>query len=531
MVQPRFTLPSRRLVLGSAAAGAALALGAGCRASSSGAAPVFRNDPFSLGVASGDPASDGFVLWTRLAPNPLDPDGGMAPEVVDVAWEIASDEAFTQIVRTGVERALPSQGHSVHAEIHGLEAGREYFYRFHVGGVTSPVGRALTAPEFGAAVDAMKIAWASCAHYEQGYFHAYRDMAEERVDLVIHTGDYIYESSWGPQVRRHVTPEPYTLDDYRRVHANYRLDPDLQAAAAIAPWLVTWDDHEVDNDYAGDISEEPFVSVEDFRNRRLAAYQAYWENMPLRRRSMLERASGRMRIWGQTVFGNLAEINMTDGRQFKTPMACPSAEDRGGQVIDPATCPEREDEARTYLGEAQERWLRRGFARSGASWSFIVQPTLFSQFYTTDAETGQPTSWTDGWDGYPAARRRLAETIASREGADSIILGGDTHCYWVTEVKTDYADPASPSVGSEFVTTAVTSHHTNHDFFAANAANFEHIKHFDARERGYGLINLTQERAEVHLRTVGEVKRQDGYAPSDQKVYVVERGARRPVEG
>lgn len=529
MSRQRFTLPSRRLVLGSAAAGTAVALTAGCRAPATGSAPVFRNDPFSLGVASGDPASDGFVLWTRLAPNPLDPDGGLPPEVFDVGLEIALDDAFTQIVRSGVERALPGQGHSVHAEIHGLDAGREYFYRFHAGGVTSPVGRALTAPAYGARRDAMKIAWASCAHYEQGYFHAYRDMADERVDLVIHTGDYIYESSWGPQVRRHISPEPYTLDDYRRVHANYRLDPDLQAAAAIAPWLVTWDDHEVDNDYAGDVSEQPFVSLEDFRARRLAAYQAYWENMPLRRRSMLERASGRMRIWGQTVFGDLAEINMTDGRQFKTPMACPTEEDRGGQII-ARDCPERLDEARSYLGARQERWLNRAVGGSGARWSFIVQPTLFSPFYGADPETGQPTSWSDGWDGYPAARQRLIDAIASKPDIDPILLGGDTHCYWVTEVKPDYDDPASPSVASEFVTTAVTSHHSNHDAFALQAANFDHIKHFDARERGYGLINLTHAQAEVHLRTVGEVKQPDGYAPRDQKRFIVERGARRPVE-
>ena len=521
--------PSRRLLLGSAAAGAAAALTSACRAPSLGPQQSFRNDPFSLGVASGDPAADGFVLWTRLAPNPLDPGAGMAPEPVDVAFEIAEDEAFTQIVRTGVERALPGQGHSVHAEIHGLPAGRTFFYRFHARGVTSPAGRAMTAPAYGAGLEAMKIAWASCAHYEQGFFHAYRDMAEERPDLIIHTGDYIYESSWGPQVRRHVVPEPNTLEDYRRVHALYRLDPDLQAAAAIAPWLVTWDDHEVDNDYAGDVSEQPGVSLEDFRARRLAAYQAYWENMPLRRRSMLERASGRMRIWGQSVFGDLAEVNMTDGRQFKTPMACPSEEDRGGQII-ARDCPERLDPERSYLGMSQERWLYRAAGGSGARWSFIVQPTLFSPFYGNDPETGEPTSWSDGWDGYPAARQRLVDALASKPDINPILLGGDTHCYWVTEVKADYEDPASAPVASEFVTTAVTSHHTNHDAFAAQAANFAHIKHFDARERGYGLIHLSHDRAEVALRTVGEVKRRDGFERGDQKRFVVEAGARRPVQ-
>jgi alkaline phosphatase D len=520
---------TRRLVLASAASGAAAALTAGCTVPGAGAAPVFRNDPFSLGVASGEPTSDGFVLWTRLAPNPLDPDGGMAPEPVDVTWELAEDEGFTRIVRTGVERALPDWGHSVHAELYGLPAGREFFFRFQAGGVTSPVGRALTAPAYGAAVDGMKLAWCSCSHYEQGYFHAYRNMAEERPDLIIHTGDYIYESSWGPQVRRHPVPEPYTLADYRMVHALYRLDPDLQAAAAIAPWLVTWDDHEVDNDYAGDVSEEPFVSAEDFRARRLAAYQAYWENMPLRRRSMLERASGRMRIWGQTVFGDLAEVNMTDGRQFRTPMACPTEADRGGNII-PAACEELTDPARTYLGEGQERWLARSAGGAGAVWSFIVQPTLFSPFTYPNPETGETMVWSDGWDGYPLARQRLVDALAAKPGANPIILGGDTHCYWVADVKQDFNDPASPTVATEFVTTAVTSRRDGYELIASLMPNQPHIKHFDNREQGYGLIELHRDRAEVALRVAGVVDRRDGYAPRDQKRYVIEAGQPGAVE-
>ena len=521
---------TRRFVLTSAASGAAAALTAGCTMPvTEAAAPVFRNDPFSLGVASGEPTSDGFVLWTRLAPNPLDPDGGMAPEAVDVAWELSEDEAFTTIVRSGVERALPDWGHSVHAEIYGLPAGREYFFRFHVAGVTSPVGRALTAPAYGSGVDAMKIAWCSCAHYEQGFFHAYRNMAEERPDLIVHTGDYVYESSWGPQVRRHVVPEPYTLADYRMVHALYRLDPDLQAAAAIAPWLVTWDDHEVDNDYAGDIGEQAFVSVEDFRARRLAAYQAYWENMPLRRRSMLERASGRMRIYWQTVFGDLAEVNMTDGRQFRTPMACPTETDRGGNIV-PASCDELVDPNRTYLGNGQERWLAGGVASSGAIWNFIVQPTLFSPFNFSNGQTGEAMVWTDGWDGYPLARQRLIDALARKQNANPIILGGDTHCYWVTDVKQDYNDMNSATVATEFVTTAVTSHRGGYESTAAFLPNNPHIKHFDTREQGYGLIRLSRERAEVDLRVVGDVSRRDGYAPRNQKQYVIEAGQPGAVE-
>jgi len=521
---------TRRFVLTSAASGAAAALTAGCTLPhTEGAAPVFRNDPFSLGVSSGEPTSDGFVLWTRLAPNPMDPDGGMPPEAVDVVWELSEDEGFTRIVRTGVERALPDWGHSVHAELYGLPAGREYFFRFQVGGVTSPVGRAKTSPAYGSGMEAMKIAWCSCSHYEQGYFHAYRNMAEERPDLIIHTGDFIYESSWGQQVRRHVVPEPHSLSDYRRVYALYRLDPDLQAASAIAPWLVTWDDHEVDNDYAGDVSEEAFVSAETFRARRLAAYQAYWENMPLRRRSMLERASGRMRIWGQSVFGDLAEVNMTDGRQFRTPMACPTEFDRGGNVV-PASCEDLIDPNRTYLGQGQERWLNRGVAGSGAVWSFIVQPTLFSPFQTPHPETGETMVWTDGWDGYPLARQRLIDALASKQGANPIILGGDTHCYWVSDVKADFNDMNSATVASEFVTTSVTSIRGGYEGIVANLPNNPHIKHFDTREQGYGLIRLTRDRAEVDLRVVGNTAMRDGYAPRNQKQYVIEAGQAGAIE-
>lgn len=524
------SLPTRRLVLGSAAAGAAAALASGCQVSDpAGSGPVFRNYPFSLGVASGDPTSEGVVLWTRLAPNPLDPDGGMGEAIIDVAWEIAEDEAFARIVKTGVERALPGWGHAVHAEVYGLAPGRTYFYRFHTGGVTSPTGVTKTATAYGAGLDQMKIAWFSCSHYEQGYFHAYRDAVNERPDLVIHTGDYIYESSWGPQVRRHPTAEPYTLEDYRLFHALYRLDPDLQALAGVAPWLMTWDDHEVDNDYAGDVSEEAFVDAETFRARRLAAYQAYWENMPLRRRSMLERASGHMRIWGQSVFGDLAEVNMTDGRQFKTPMPCNPEDDRGGNVI-MADCEELFDPERTYLGSAQESWLNRSFARSGAKWHFLVQPTVFAPLEFPNPDGDVPFLWSDGWDGYPLARQRLIDMMASREGANPILLGGDTHCFWVSEIRQDYNDPDSMHVGADFVTSAVTSHRYDYGRNKAIEESTDFIKHFDSREQGYGLINLTKDQAEVHLRVVGEVKRRDGFDPRDQKVFIVEDGARRPVE-
>jgi len=256
---------------------------------------TYISDPFSLGVACGDPTPDGAVLWTRLAPSPLDPDGGMPRQPVELAWEVAADERFSEVLKSGRTIVGPEAAHTAHVELYGLPAGRPCFYRFHAGSATSPVGRFVTAPAYGASLERFRLAWASCQHYEQGFFTPYQDMVAQDPDLIIHSGDYIYESSWGPQIRRQVVPEPYTLADYRRLHAQYKLDPDLQAAHRAAPWLFIWDDHEVDNDYAGNIGEEADVSIEEFFRRRVAAYTAYFEHLPLRRRSAVT-PEGTMRI-------------------------------------------------------------------------------------------------------------------------------------------------------------------------------------------------------------------------------------------
>lgn len=486
----------------------------------------FLNDPFTLGIASGDPTPDGFVLWTRLAPQPFENLGGLHPEPIGVTVVVAEDESFRRIVRQSQVLARPDRGFSVHAEIRDLPPGRPFFYRFQSNGVQSPVGRTKTAPAYGAPLEHFRMAWATCQHYEQGFFTPYRDMVEQDPDLILHMGDYIYESSWGPQIRRHVVPEPVALEEYRATHAIYKMERELQAAHAAAPWLFIWDDHEVDNDYAGDISEEPDVSIDAFRARRIAAYRAFFEHMPLRRRSILT-AEGSMRIWGKAAFGDLMEVNLCDGRQYRTPMACPTEDDRGGNVI-ARDCAERLDENRSYLGVAQERWLNRNFARGPARWNVIAQPTLFSQFYTHNEE-GMATSWSDGWDGYPAARQRMVDLFASRPEANPVVLGGDTHCYWVADVKQDFNDPESAVVASEFVTTSISSHHSNHDGFAQNVPNHPHIRHFDARERGYGLIDFRHDRMDVALRVVETTFRRDGAAARDQARFVVEAGQPGPI--
>jgi hypothetical protein len=249
------------------------------------AQPIFDAYPFPLGVASGDPLPDGVVLWTRLAPKPLE-GGGMPMATVPVGWEVARDPQFRQIAQKGSALARPELGHSVHVEVSGLEAGREYWYRFHAGDEVSQVGRTKTAPPAGAAVDRLRFGVCGCSHYEIGYFTACRRLAEEQFDFVFHTGDYIYEGrpNGGRSdalVRQHHGHEPYTLDDYRLRYAQYKMDADLKAAHASAPFVMAWDDHEVENNYAAD-RDENGTPPEIFLLRRAAAYQAYYETMPLR---------------------------------------------------------------------------------------------------------------------------------------------------------------------------------------------------------------------------------------------------------
>ena len=338
------------------------------------AKPVFSTTPFTLGVASGYPEHNGVCLWTRLAPEFLSPAGGMPPEAVAVGFEIAEDDAFKSIVDQGQAWAEPIFAHSIHLETTKLSPGRDYWYRFHVADATSPTGRTRTAP--------------------------YRHVSQEDLDLVIHLGDYIYESSWGEnKVRSHASPEPITLDDYRARYALYRSDPNLQAAHAAFPWVAVWDDHEVENDYADDRSE----NADDprwFIHRRAAAYQAWYEHMPARR--TMAPFDAYARIYSQLRFGQLAEINLLDDRQFRSPQPCPKPGRGGSNVIE--NCQERLDPKATLLGERQEAWLAAKLASSKGRWNILAQQTLMAQ---ADSKAGEGQKfYTDGWDGYPAARDR-----------------------------------------------------------------------------------------------------------------------------
>ena len=482
------------------------------------AQPRFHNNPFTLGVASGYPQADGIVLWTRLAPDALN-GGGMPDAAVDVSWEIADSDSFRNVLRKGVERATPELAHSVHAEISGLQPARVYWYRFHAGGATSAVGRFRTAPAANAAHDKLRFALASCQQYEQGYFSAYRHMAREALDLVIHVGDYIYEASLGSnRVRSHGVGEPMNLSEYRNRYALYKSDVDLQAAHAACAWMVTWDDHEVDNDYANDRSQD-LDPPEAFLQRRAAAYQAYYEHMPLPAWARPRGADAR--IYTQAGYGQLARVFVLDDRQYRSHQVCPRPGRGGSTVVKDADCPERRSPDLTLLGVEQERWLHEALDKSTARWNIIAQQTLMAK--QTRITGGEQGYWTDGWDGYPKARERLLGHIAARKISNPIVLGGDLHNAIVADLKVDFDDAKSPVIATEFVGTSITSQGPGPKITDTALRNNPHLKFSDGTQRGYTTFDVTSARFDVRLRVVSRVT--DPQATiSDLASFVVENG-------
>jgi alkaline phosphatase D len=468
--------------------------------------PRFADDPFQLGVASGDPTPTGAVIWTRLAPRPLEPDGGMSAGRVVVNWEVASDDGFREIVKRGRATAAVELSHSIHVDVDGLAPGRWYFYRFTAGSATSPVGRLRTAPAAGAATP-VRFAVASCQHYEFGHFTAYRHMAAEELDLVTHLGDYIYEYSESQftanpgRIRPHVGLEIRTLDDYRRRYAQYKSDPMLQAAHARCPWIVTWDDHEVDNNYATSVGENEMESEEQMRARRAAGYQAWWEHQPVRvprARSWADLSITRAFDWG-----TLARFWVLDGRQYRSDQPCGDGE----RVV---PCGNWADPSRTMLGAAQERWLTEGLGTSRASWQVLANQVMVAPF---DGRAGSETLLAlDQWSGYPAARDRLLGAIAQRAPNRTVVLTGDIHSSWVNELKASFSTPRAPTVAVELVGTSITSggDGAERSSYATDAllAENPHVKWQHAR-RGYIACTVTPETWRAEYRTVPFVSKPD----------------------
>ncbi len=481
--------------------------------------------PFTLGVASGMPRADSVVLWTRLAPLPHEIEGGLPGVQVAVRWELAEDERFSRGLRTGQVLTRPEHAHSVHVDVGGLPSGASFFYRFMTRDAVSPVGRTRTAPAADADVPRLRLALASCQHYEQGAFAAHREIAAQDLDFVLFVGDYIYESS-NPRyrLRAHEGPVPTTLDGYRARHATYKLDPDLRAAHAAHPWVLTWDDHEVENDYADDHSSKEGVAPDVFLRRRAAAYKAYFEHLPVSPSMAPDGAS--MRIQERFVWGRLAELWTLDNRQYRSVQACAGTGGIGGRVVAP--CDELDDPSRSVFGMAQERWLAQGLTASTRRWKLLGQGTQLSGS-SIDSPLGRRL-YSDGWDGYPKARERLLHTIADAGVANVLNLGGDVHRHVAAQLRLRPNDPNSPIVASEFVASSITTRGLSEAVVGLMRAANPDMVHARGDERGYALLELMPKSTVCDFRATPFPARGDARLHTQAR-FAVENGHAGVVTG
>lgn len=497
----RTRLGRRSLLQAAGISAGALLAGAGLAGpvEAAGTAPRLREDPFRLGVAAGEPAEDGCVLWTRLAPDPQADDGhgGMARAGYDVRWQVAEDERFRRIARSGSAVALPELGHSVHVPVRGLRPGRRYFYRFRAGGHLSPAGRFRTAPGHRSAGGAFTFATASCQAWYHGYFPAYRDLVARDPDVVFFLGDYLYEygitasNMWRAAPlpgARHAT-ETSTLADYRVRYSLFKSDPDLQAAHASAAWILTPDDHEVQNDY-GDETSYYGLSKDDMRLRRAVAYRAYYENCPLPPMALADGPDARLHR--RLRYGSLATLHVLDARQYRDPK--------------PADTAEQYAPGRSMLGADQEKWLYSGLRGSGARWNLLLQQV--GMVRVTDSRVDQ-------WDGYPAARQRLLDVLGEPGVAPSVVLTGDCHRAIAGDLLADFSDPGSAVVGSEFLGTSISSDGDGSvtDAYAADWLQHPWTRFYDAR-RGYVLGGVDADAVTAEYRAVPYVRADNRAAAS-----------------
>jgi alkaline phosphatase D len=472
----------------------------------------WESTPFRLGVASGDPASTSVVLWTRLAPDPIHADA-TPNEPIEVIWEISPDESMQTILNSGRVLATPALGHAVHVTVEGLEPNRWYWYRFHSGDATSPVGRTRTTPTADQTVESMRFAFASCQHYEAGLYTAYQHMCNEDLDLILHLGDYIYEGPAGKnKLRTHNSAEIVSLDDYRNRYGLYKSDADLMAAHHHAPWSVVWDDHEFDNNYANLTSEELFVDPREFAIRRGNAYQAYYENMPLRASAMPKGPD--MLLYRDITFGALAKFAMLDTRQYRSDQ--PNG-DGLKKLVGGAMHPKAQ-----MLGEQQESWLMSSLRNSNAAWNVLGQQVMMAR---VDRAAGDEQEFSmDQWSGYDAPRKRLLQQISELPHANTVVLTGDIHTNWANELKIDFDKPDSPSVATEFVGTSISSGGNGFDQpkkLESLLSENPFVKFHNA-ERGYVRCEITTDQWRTDYRTVPFVDRPD--APLQTRAsFVVER--------
>ncbi|HMA11563.1 MAG TPA: alkaline phosphatase D family protein, partial [Steroidobacteraceae bacterium] len=444
--------------------------------------------------------------------------GGMPAQDVPLRWELARDDGFRRILRKGEVRASAALAHSARVVVPGLDPAHDYFYRFIAGGEASATGRTRTLPAPHREPREFRLALACCQHLEHGQWAALRHIARAAPDLLVHVGDYIYEGAPTPnRVRAHVGGNCATLADYRRRYAQYRMDPALQAAHAASPWIATWDDHEVANDYSGIYSgraEDPAV----FLKRRGAAYQAYFENLPLPPSAMP--VDGAVSLYASRRIGTLAGIFMLDQRQYRSAQACPAPGRAGGnRVAD--DCVDLRDESRTMLGAAQEAWLDAQLARASGRWNLLAQGTVFSP---VDEQPGEGRRYaTDNWNGYPAARQRVLDALQRHRVRNPVVLSGDIHAFIAGYLRAQPGRPDSAPLATEIVATSVSSDARPQQQFDDWLRENPDLLLAEGRYRGHVSLRLSPQRLQADLMALDN--RDDPQSP--QRVLqslVVEAG-------
>lgn len=455
---------------------------------------------FTLGVASGEPRPHSVVLWTRLAPTPLQADGGMPDHAVAVRWEVATDDGFRRVVQRGTAITDAKRAHSVHVEVSGLDSHRTYFYRFLVADQVSPTGRTRTAPLHGANVQRLRMALASCQHFEMGHYTAHREIARSELDLVLFVGDYVYlYDIQGPyRVRRHALAldDAPSLAEFRVHHANYKLDADLRAAHAAHPWLLMWDDQEIRNDYDGWTNPDNDLDPAAFLALRQRAWQAYFEHLPLSPRRAP--SSQGLPLLGDYRWGQLAHLWLLDTRQYRSPPPCSDlihAPAKGKLLWD---CAAMQSPQQSMLGQTQERWLATQLARSPATWQLLAQTTQVSPAVLPSI--AGPLLYSDGWDAFPRARQRLINAMAQSQTRNMVCLGGDVHRHVAARLRRQADQPDSSIVASEFVTSSITSKGLSELLNDWIQRGNPDILHSRSDERGYALLDIRPDHMQCTFR-------------------------------
>jgi alkaline phosphatase D len=511
---------SRRAFLAGAlaAAGAALIDPRQLAAARARAAMLPAGDLFPLGVASGDPTATSAILWTRL----ISPDATpLGPADIAVDWEVATDEAFADVVASGTAPAVAALAHSVHVDADGLQPDRWYWYRFSADGRTSATGRTRTFPGSGTTPDQVRFGVATCQNWSDGYYTAHAALAEEDLDFVVFVGDYIYERSKSSGARPISLPLSEDVPTYRARYELYRSDPNLQASHHAFPWIVTMDDHEVANDAVGDAGQEGAGAgdpgaIAAWRARRADAFQVWYEHMPLR---LPAPGGADYELHRTVVHSDLLRFFVLDGRQYRS--LYPDGKGSGTDT------PARHAESQTMLGAAQEAWLDAEFAATDARWNVIAQQTVMT---ATPLAVGDTVLYNfDQWDGYVAARDRLLRGLVTHQVRNPMVLSGDIHLGGAAALRVgDFEAAGNPDVAYEVVATSISSGFGADllPVFEGAIPKITWVSYANARDRGYSVCTVTADSYTTDFRVVATTAEPTSTVRTDHTDVVP---AREPV--